>query len=171
MDDLDSLREEYLHLRQRSEGAALATLDSDGFPSASYAPLCWLDGRAYLFVSDLSEHTQNLKRNPAIGLIVVDEVDRGGNAFVRRRLSLRGQARLVARDDGVFEAALAEFRRRFGEVVELLESLPDFHLFALHFEHGRYIRGFGQAYDLSGDGLQQLTHIHPGKADDSKQGS
>ena len=161
MDELHSLREEYLALRQRCEGATLATLDGNGFPCASYAPLAWLDSRAYLFLSDLAEHTQNLKRDPSISLLLLDEVDRGGNAFVRRRIALQGEARLVGRDDSGFGAALDEFRRRFGDVVDLLESLPDFHLFALRFDRGRYIRGFGQAYDLSGEGLQQLAHIDP----------
>jgi hypothetical protein len=161
MDDPDSVRDEYLALREGSEGALLATLEGERMPAASYAPLVWLDDRAYLFLSDLAAHTQNLKRCPAISLLLVDEAGKSANAFIRRRISLRGEAHRVARDNPRFGPVLAEFQRRFGEVVSLLESLPDFHLFELQLDNGRYIRGFGQAYELSGDKLHQLTHINP----------
>jgi putative heme iron utilization protein len=169
MDDLDSLREEYLALRESCEGALLATLEGEWMPAASYAPLAWLDGQAYLFLSELAAHTKNLKRCPSISLLLLEEADRGGNAFVRRRISLRAEARLLARDDARFGAALDEFKRRFGDVVDLLESLPDFQMFALRLLGGRYIRGFGQAYDLSGEGLDWLQHVHPGKQESGKQ--
>jgi len=30
-------------------------------------------------------------------------------------------------------------------------------------QRGRFIRGFGQAYELAGDGLEQLIRIDPAK--------
>ncbi len=163
MDDLDAVREEYLALRDRTDGALLATLAADRTPAASYAPLVWVDGRSYLFLSDLAAHTQNLKRCASISLLLIEEPGSSGNAFARRRITLQGNAQIVERDDPLYAPALAEFHRRFGEVVSLLEALPDFHLFALRLDSGRYIRGFGQAFELAGDHLDQLTHIHPGK--------
>lgn len=163
MDELDTVTEEYLALRDRTDGALLATLEADRIPAASYAPLAWVDGRGYLFLSDLAAHTQNLKRCTSISLMLIEEPASSGNAFARRRISLRGDAQIVERGDPLFTPVLAEFHRRFGEVISLLESLPDFHLFALRLDSGRYIRGFGQAFELSGDQLDQLTHIHPGK--------
>ena len=58
MDDLDDLRAEYLELRERCPGAALSTLGAEHIPAASYAPIAWLDGQAYLFLSELAAHTQ-----------------------------------------------------------------------------------------------------------------
>jgi putative heme iron utilization protein len=163
MDELESVREEYLALRERTEGALLATLEDQQIPAASYAPLVWVDGCSYLFISDLAAHTRNLKRCASISLLLIDEVGNAGNAFARQRISLQGEAQMIERDDPLFAPVLAEFQRRFGEVVSLLESLPDFHLFALNLQTGRYIRGFGQAFELSGERLDQLAHIHPGK--------
>lgn len=163
MEDLDEVREEYLALRERSDGALLATLAADRTPAASYAPMVWVDGRGYLFLSELAAHTQNLKHCRSISLLLLEEPASRANAFARRRITLQGSAQVVERDDPVFAPALAEFHRRFGDVVALLESLPDFHLFALQLDSGRYIRGFGQAFELAGDRLDQLTHIHPGK--------
>jgi hypothetical protein len=123
----------------------------------------WLDGQGYLFLSDLAGHTRNLRSCPSLGLLLIEGEDSGANAFARRRISLQCEARIVERDDVLFAAVLAEFHRRFGQVMALLESLPDFHLFRLVLRRGRYIRGFGQAYELSGDGLTQLTHVNSGK--------
>lgn len=161
MDDLDSVRQEYLALREQCQGALLATLEGDRTPSASYAPLVWLDGQSYLFLSDLAGHTRNLKSCPSLGLMLIEGEDASANAFARRRITLQGEARMVEREDPSFAPALAEFHRRFGQVMAVLESLPDFHLFRLQLQRGRYIRGFGQAFELSGEGLTQLAHINP----------
>jgi heme iron utilization protein len=161
VDDLDSVRREYLALRDQCHGALLATLEADQTPSASYAPLVWLDGQSYLFLSDLAGHTRNLKSCPSLGLMLLEGEDSSANAFARRRITLQGKACMVAREDALFAAVLAEFHRRFGQVMTVLESLPDFHLFRLQLRHGRYIRGFGQAYQLSGEGLTRLAHINP----------
>jgi putative heme iron utilization protein len=46
----------------------------------------------------------------------------------------------------------------FGEVVGVLRSLSDFHLFVLRPESGRFIVGFGQAFSINvNDGT--LRHI------------
>ena len=163
MDDLNSVQQEYLALREQCNGALLATLENDQTPSASYAPLVWLDGQSYLFLSDLAGHTRNLKRCPSLSLMLIEGEDSSANAFARRRITLQGEARMVEREDPSFAPVLAEFHRRFGQVMSLLESLPDFHLFCLQLQRGRYIRGFGQAYELSGKGLTQLAHVNPGK--------
>ena len=163
MDDLDGVRQEYLVLREQCHGALLATLEGDQIPSASYAPLVWLDGQSYLFLSDLAGHTRNLRSCPSIGLMLIEAEGSSANAFARRRITLQGEACMVEREAPLFAPVLTEFHRRFGQVMKLLESLPDFHLFHLQLQRGRYIRGFGQAYELSGEGLTQLAHIDPAK--------
>jgi len=41
----------------------------------------------------------------------------------------------------------------------IIEPLPDFSLFRVCLQAGRFVRGFGQAYDLSGEDLDELVHI------------
>ena len=38
-------------------------------------------------------------------------------------------------------------------------ALPDFRIFQLTPRDGRFVIGFGAAYQISGDNLSQLTHI------------
>jgi putative heme iron utilization protein len=161
--ELDDAHRDFLALREHCNGALLATLADNELPCASYAPLVWLDGHYYLFLSDLAEHTRNLKRSPVISLMLIEAEDQAANAFTRRRITLQGTADLVNRDDPSFAPVLTEFHHRFGKVMTMIEPLADFHLFRLQLQAGRFVRGFGQAYELSGEHLQHLQHIGTGQ--------
>ncbi len=161
MPDLAKAQRQFLELRAAANSAQLATLNQDRQPEASHAPVVWLDGHCYLFLSELASHTLNLIRNPALGLILVDNRDAGANPFALRRISLQGSVQPITRDRPDFASVMAEFRVRFGEVMDLIEPLPDFHLFRFVAEQGRFIRGFGQAYDLAGENLDRLQHVDP----------
>ncbi len=141
----------------------LATVTQGQKPAASYAPLVWLDGHCYLFLSELALHTRNLSRCPSISLVLVEVEDAVANPFARRRITLDGSVLVIARDDLLFDRVLAEFHRRFGKVMTIIEPLADFSLFRVCLQAGRFVRGFGQAYDLSGDNLDELVHIDLGK--------
>lgn len=161
MIDIAEIRQEYLALRDAIDGAMLSTLAEDGSPEASYAPILWHDGAAFLFLSELARHTRNLRRNPVLGLLLLEPAT-ASNPFARRRIVLRGRAGHIERDAALHAPILGEFRRRFGKVMDLLEPLADFHLFRVAPERGRYVRGFGQAYDLIGAGVDEPRHVGPG---------
>ena len=163
VDELDSARREYRALRDSSKAALLATLAQEQMPCASYAPLVWVDDSCYVYLSDLASHTRNLKRCPSLSLLLMEDEDRVANAFARRRITFEATVVIVEREDPLFARVLAEFRHCFGKVMDLIEPLPDFHLFRLQLQAGRFVRGFGQAYQLTGDRLDRLTHIGPGK--------
>jgi hypothetical protein len=157
----DELREDYLALRESATSVQLATVNEDNRPEASYAPCVWFENDCYLFLSRLSSHTGNLVNNPSISLLILDDAAAAANAFARKRASLHGTARIIARDDAAFAGVLRLFHQRFGKVMEIIEPLPDFHLFRVDLQSGSFIRGFGQAYELSGTGLSQLTPVDP----------
>ena len=162
VDELDSARGEYRALRDSSKAALLATLAHEQMPCASYAPLVWVDDSCYVYLSDLASHTRNLKRCPSLSLLLMEDEDRVANAFARRRITFEATVVIVEREDPLFARVLAEFRHCFGKVMDMIEPLPDFHLFRLQLKAGRFVRGFGQAYELTGDHLNDLTHIGPG---------
>ena len=161
MDEIENARQDYLALREKTITVQLATVGPEGLPEASYAPFVFHRGDYFLFLSDLAAHTQNLKANPDISLLLIEDETGGGNAFARKRITIAGCTEIVARGDALFATVLADFHRRFGKVMELIEPLADFHLFRVHPREGRFVRGFAQAYRLSGEGLGQLGHIDP----------
>jgi hypothetical protein len=163
LSDTDSVRQDYLALRNQVNSAQLATLSRDATPEASYAPCVWFEGDCFVFLSELASHTQNLKLDPSISLLLIEAETAAGNAFARKRISLFGSAQIVARADDTYKTVIGDFYHRFGDVMKLIEPLPDFHLFRIVVQRGRFIRGFGQAYELAGDRLEQLIRIDPAK--------
>ena len=161
MNDPDEVRQEYLDLRQALLSVQIATQGDENIPESSYAPFVWFDGHIYLFLSELARHTRNLRREPAVGLMLIEDEAQARNPFSRRRIYLQGTAQSLTREHDAFAPVLAEFHRRFGAVMEVIEPLPDFHLFRVSIYQGRFILGFGQAYRLTGDDLENLEHIDP----------
>lgn len=161
MNDSDTARQEFLTLRDNSNSALLATLASDSRPEASYAPFVWYQGDCYLFLSELASHTGNLMRHAQLSLMLIEAEAQASNPFARRRINLQGSVQLIERDDPCFTAVLEVFHQQFGKVMEVIEPLPDFHLFRVLASNGRFVRGFGQAYELTGKQLDGLDHIDP----------
>jgi len=66
-------------------------------------------------------------------------------------------------NDNLYNEQLNALQNKFGNVVGLLRTLPDFHLFALQPTGGRYIVGFGRAFtiDITNNSLKpnQITPL------------
>ncbi len=79
--------------------------------------------------------------------------------FARERLTMQLDLAEIHRASSVFELVLLRFEFKFGEVITLLKSLPDFHLIQLTPITGGYVKGFGQAFTFQGCPCQQLKPI------------
>jgi putative heme iron utilization protein len=140
----------------------LATVDADGEPEASYSPyVTGANDCFYLCVSGLARHTRNLARSGRAALLFLQEEGKAANPFARVRLSYACKAEAVARDAPEWAEVMDRFETEFGAIVPVLRALPDFRVFRLTPRSGRYVRGFGQAYDLEGAGLSALRPIVP----------
>lgn len=135
--------------------AALGTLH-DGQPHVSmalYAPAPDL-AAFYLHLSRLALHTRDLHANPACGLMVSEPDTETRNPLTLGRISLQGQASLLAEDAPEFGAAKAAYLARF-PFAAINFTLPDFGLFKLTPSSARYVAGFGRIFDLSVEDLRQ----------------
>lgn len=144
----------------RTESLMLATLCADGSPLASYAP-CIRDaeGAFCVCISDLSEHTGNLRRTPNASALLIEDEQGAREPFARRRLTLQVTAEFVPREDDRWVELANSFQRQFGKIIELFQALGDFRLVRLVPSAGNFVIGFGQAFDLAGDELNELIHI------------
>jgi len=95
--------------------------------------------------------------------LLIEEAANAPNAFARKRASLHGMVQVIKHDDATFASVMQSFHQRFGKVMQIIEPLPDFRLFRVDATSGSFIRGFGQAYKLSGSGLDQLEPVDPRK--------
>ena len=151
--EIDKLIESRLSLE-------LATVSDQGIPNVSYAP--YVSGENltfYVFLSSLAVHTGNIAENNSVSAMVIEDEHRSSNLFARERLIVECEATLHGRDSAEFQIWIPVYRDRFGAIVNTLVQLADFNLYSLLPHYGVYIKGFGQAYRISGPAMDQIEHI------------
>jgi len=145
----DQLRRDVAELTGAFQTVLMATSSAQGDPEISYSPCVIVDGFLYVFVSELSVHTGNLHDNPRASLLFIENESECRNLHARRRVTYHAGASLIPRDDPEWTVALTEFERRFGEIIPVLKSLPDFHLFRFTTDSATIVRGFADAHTIS----------------------
>lgn len=137
----------------------LSTASITGVPDLGYAPYVRDEsGCFYVFISELAAHTENLLNNPRASVMFVRPESEANNLFARERAIFDCLVKEIDLSDDCYSTQLTALQNKFGEIVGVLRSLSDFHLFALAPESGRYVAGFGQAYTINvRDGT--LSHL------------
>lgn len=158
----DEILGELTALRESQSSVILATLGSGGYPEASYAPYVCDDwGNFYIFVSRLARHTGSLEADRKASLLFIEPEHLARQIFARRRLTYRCDVQLVGCDTPEWRARISVMQSRFGAIVDSLSQLSDFQLFRLVPFAGRFVRGFGQAFQWKRDQHDRWTHIGP----------
>jgi len=158
----------------------LSTLDATGQLETSVAPFVLYDEKIYIYVSELAKHTQNLLwliegnryHNQSQGqdtldsdlpglvsaILIADEAQTE-QLFARERITLQLLANEVDRENSDYSKVLGLFQQQFGEVVDVLSGLSDFHLIQLSIVKGGYVKGFGQAFAFESKPCDNLTPV------------
>jgi len=131
-----------LVLRSAKTGA-LGTIDQNaGHPYVSYATIATNTYGAPLFLtSDLALHTQNIRKDARISLMV-HESGYTGDPLALGRTSLVGTAN--------FDVSDAERERYLNRNPEArgYAEFPDFHFFSMSIEMVHFVGGFGRIYQV-----------------------
>ncbi len=124
---------------------------------SSYAPFVFVDRKFYVLVSGLAEHTNNLiNAEKKIGCMLIADESQSAQIFARKRLMFKSKPVQVESDSLQRSEVLQIFKHRFGDIVEVLNSLPDFILFELKPEQATLVKGFGDAHDLTDTIFEQV---------------
>jgi len=142
----------------------LSTIDKQHITETSVTPFVVVNSKLYIYVSELAKHTQNLlwlleQSQTQISALVMADESATEQLFARERITLQLRVDEVKYQQEDYATVLAKFTKQFGEVISMLSTLPDFHLFALTPIKGGYVRGFGQAFAFDGCPCQNLTAI------------
>lgn len=135
----------------------LSTVTEQGEPECSYAPYVRdQQGVFYIYVSELATHTRNMLQKHRVSVLFIRPEKEVNNLFARERVVFKCKVDEVLSSEERYDKQLLKMKHKFGETVELLCSLPDFHLLALTPLNGKYIAGFGQAYliDVTSDSVE-----------------
>lgn len=124
---------------------ALGTLNNaDGAPHVSLCAVAFdAIGRAIFLLSDLAEHTQNLKVDPRVSFLCEQASDRG-NPQSGPRVSLVGELKQVAASE------VEELYLQFHPSAQMYASFEDFNYYRLEVVKAHFVGGFGRAQWLEG---------------------
>lgn len=129
--------------------AALGTLEA-GAPYVSmvlYAPA--EDFSAFfVHISRLAVHTRNLRADSRAGLMIAEPDNGEHDPQLLVRLSLQGTAEPLPPASPIYADACARYLARFPESAPLFQ-LPDFDLFRFTPREGRFVAGFGKAFNVT----------------------
>lgn len=156
---------------------SMATMaaDQDGYPFGSIVSFA-LDaaGRPLLCLSDIAEHTRNLKADPKASLMVIETADRPTDQLALGRVTLMGEVTAIPADE--LPAASAAYRDVHPHAY--YTDFDDFVFYRMDLQSIRYVGGFGhmswvtvEAYsDANPDPLRPhaadiLTHMNNDHAD------
>jgi hypothetical protein len=156
--DLSEVLAAYRSFDLEFQTLLMATCNTAGEPDASYAPYLKHLDYYYVYVSELSTHTENLMNTGRCSVLFIEEEASAKHLFARRRVTLQCSAEEIQRESSEFEQILDLFVERFGKFMGMMRQLKDFHLFKLSPEKGAYVAGFAQAYTLQGEGLSEIKH-------------
>ena len=153
---------EIKEFRQERRTLQLATVDEEGRPNVSYAPFVQNQEGYFILISDIARHARNLKANPQVSLMMIEDEESSKQLYARKRLTFDAQASVVERETELWTQVISQMQERFGEIIDGLSQLQDFSLFNLKAENGLFVKGFGQAYQVSGDDLVDFVHLQEG---------
>ncbi|MEZ8284922.1 heme utilization protein HutZ [Vibrio splendidus] len=153
---------EIKEFRQERRTLQLATVDEEGRPNVSYAPFVQNQEGYFVLISDIARHARNLKANPQVSLMMIEDEESSKQLYARKRLTFDAQASVVDRETELWTQVIGQMQERFGEIIDGLSQLQDFSLFKLKAENGLFVKGFGQAYQVSGDDLVDFVHLQEG---------
>ncbi|MBO7746104.1 pyridoxamine 5'-phosphate oxidase family protein [Paenibacillus sp. MWE-103] len=163
--DDEAIRAQMLNFVGSLKTLVLSTVDELGSPYASYAPFVRKDGLFYVYLSRIADHYRHLERSPLTDALLIEDESRTANPFARRRARFACRAENLGNEG--HEAIFALFAERFGQsTIAMLRGL-DFSLFALEPRTGRYVAGFGRAYDIdpAGGGFAHVDRAGHGGAE------
>jgi heme iron utilization protein len=160
MNKFEKAQAEYEKFSEEFTSIIISTVNKQGIPHASYAPFVMDDDKnIYIYVSGLATHTQNIQNHPFVNVLFIDDEVKTQQIFARRRLNFDCTASLIARETEKWQQIVDKFQFRFGELITTLRSLPDFRILQLTPNTGRFVIGFGAAYNISSDNINKLVEI------------
>jgi putative heme iron utilization protein len=131
----------------------LATLSAsrDGWPFASITPYALSEqAQPILLLSDLAEHTRNIRADPRASLLVQSSHPGDDDPQAGARVTLLGTVERIAHDEA--SAAREQYLERHPRATDYF-AMADFKLYRLQITAARFVGGFGDMGWIEGAAL------------------
>ena len=127
-------------------------------PEISYSPcIVDKDKNIYILVSTLSKRTESLLAERNVSLMFIEPEEQCEEIYVRTRLIFLCSTSLIQRWN--WDERVPQFVAKFGDIINTLVSLDDFKMFRFRPIRGTFIKGFGKAYNIRGQEMDQIEHV------------
>ncbi|QIA63694.1 heme utilization protein HutZ [Vibrio astriarenae] len=160
---------EMQEFRDNCKTLQLATINSHQLPTASYVPFAFTESGFFILVSDIAPHGKNLQANNNLSIMLIEDEAQAKHIFARKRLSFEAKAEFVERETNLWSEGVSALTQKFGEIIDNLSNLGDFRLYQIQPEKGRYVKGFGQAFDVNGFDMVDVVHLTEGHVKREKE--
>lgn len=139
------------------QSVVLGTQGENGYPFSSYAPFYYDGEKVYIFISNIATHAKNIQTTSKASAFFIEDESITENIFKRKRISIQCDANIINRDNALFNPIMEAFIEKQGSTLSMLMGMADFNLYALTPIYGEATFGFGEAYNIGGDKMNQLV--------------
>lgn len=157
---MDELSEQTLaHMIRTTRVAALGTLH-DGEPNLAMVSFAYAEDFStfYIHVSKLGKHTRDMEVDPRVSLLIAETDDHRPDPQTLARMSLMGTAEVLPRNAPDYLSIKNRYLKRFPKA-EPLFNLGDFNIWNIMPKGGRFVAGFGRAFNLVPEALQKVSTL------------
>ena len=132
----------------------------DGDPEASLLPYAARAdyGAVYVQASGLARHSKGLQPGARVGVLIHENEAADADPLQTKRMTVQATVAVLDRESEAFAAAREAFVGRLPGAAMTL-NLGDFTLYELTLGRGRYIAGFGQAYNIGPDTFREIAEL------------
>jgi len=132
----------------------------DGSPDASLLPYALRQdfGALYVQASGLARHARGLVQDATVGVMIHANDTPDGDPLQTPRLTVQATVTVLDKNGEAFAAASRLFVERFPGA-EMTLSLGDFNLYELTLGRGRYVAGFGRAFNVGPDTFREVAGL------------
>ena len=107
----------------------------------------------YLLMSELAPHTQDMQKDKNVSLLIGEADDERDDPLTLARVVIRGQAERLSMGEPGYMLAKDFYVGRFPRSAPLFE-FGDFGLWRITVKGGRFVAGFGKAFNLTRDAIR-----------------
>jgi len=112
----------------------------------------------YIHVSKLGKHTGDMEKDPHVSLLLTEADDGRPDPQTLARVSLNGTAEMLPRTVSHYPQIKHTYLARFPEAEQFF-SLGDFNLWRISPKGGRFVAGFGKAFNLVPEVLKKVSDL------------
>ncbi|WP_438349286.1 HugZ family protein [Paenibacillus sp. FA6] len=147
--DVEKYKETYLQFIENRKNLILSLIDDEGKPFISYAPFVKKDGKFYIYISQIADHYRYMENNKYVDVLLIGDESTTNNKFATERVRWSCTSMNIGNEghEDIFELFNTDHSSK---MMDLLRGL-DFSLFEMTPLQGRYVVGFGMAFDLDLD--------------------